>query len=135
MNEQAPPPSQPDDQGRDYDLTGIAQRLKELNPGLTNIKVEPPGRPGAAVRVVIETTRAELAAVQGQLHLTDPELAGVQIETALKFLDQKPGEKIKVGLRRNPANPAGPGGSKPGRLGPPVSQRKTPPRKPPASSR
>src|SRR5688572_14728121 len=98
MNEQAPPSTPRGDEGRDYDLTGIALRLKQLNPGFTNITVEPPGKPGAAVRVVIETTRAELAAVQGQLHLTDPELAGVQIETALKFLDQKPGEKIKVGL-------------------------------------
>lgn len=124
-----PPPS---GEGRDFDLTGIAQRLKELNPGFTNIRVEPSGKPDAAVRVVIETTRAELAAVKGQLRLTDPELTGVRIETALKFLDQKPGEKIRVGLRRNLPGASAP----PGPAGTPQQRRggapRTPPRKPPA---
>lgn len=131
MNEQPPTPT---DDGRDFDLTGIAQRLRQLNPGFTNIRVEPPSRPGAAVRVVIETTRAELAAVQGQLHLTDPELTGVRIETALKFLDQKPGEKIRVGLRRNPPGATGPAGPPKRRPGPPVQPRTSPSRKPPTDT-
>lgn len=127
----APPPEPPAEEGRDFDLTGIAQRLRALNPGFSNIRVEPPGKPGAAVRVIIETTRAELAAVQGQLHLTDPELTGMRIETALKFLDQKPGEQIKIGLRRNPPEDGSPPQR---RQSPPTQQRKSTPRKPPTDS-
>jgi hypothetical protein len=135
MSDPAAPTPSPLAEGRDFDLTGLAQRLKALNPGFSDIKVEPPGKPDAAVRVIVETTRAELAAVQGQLHLTDPELTGVRIETAIKFLDQKPGEKIKVGLRRNAPGATGPPGPPKRRSGPPTQQRKSPPpRKPPADT-
>jgi len=121
----APPP--PPGEGRDFDLTGIAQRLRQLNPAFSGIRVEPPAKPDAAVRVIIETTRAELASVQGQLHLTDPELTNVKIETSIKFLDQKPGETIKVGLRRNPPGATGPAGD-PARR--PPAGRRTPPKPP-----
>lgn len=87
-------------EGRDLDLTGIAQRLRALNPGISNITVEPPKGPNALVRVVIETTRAELAHIGGQLQLRDPELEGSQLETSIKFLDQKPGERFNVQMRR-----------------------------------
>lgn len=87
-------------EGRDLDLTGIAERLRALNPNITNITVEPPHGANALVRIVVETTRAELNAVGGRLKLSDPELEGGQLETTLKFLDQKPGERLKVQLRR-----------------------------------
>jgi hypothetical protein len=92
-------------EGRDLDLTGIAQRLRALNPGITNITVEPPQGPNALVRVVIETTRAELNRIGGQLQLRDPELEGGQLETTIKFLDQKPGERFKVQMRRRKETP------------------------------
>lgn len=90
---------------RDLNLTGIAARLRALNPGFTNVRVEAPRAPGAAVRVIVETTRAELAAVGGQLHLTDPELEGLQLETSVRFLDLKPGERMNVQLRPNQPQP------------------------------
>jgi len=86
---------------RDLDLTGIEQRLRTLNPGYSAIHVQAPTHAGAAVRVIIETTRAELARTGGQLHLTDPALDGLKIETTLRFLDQQPHERIKVQLRRD----------------------------------
>lgn len=91
--------------GRDLDLTGLTQRLRALNPGLTSIRAEPSSKPGADVRVVIETTQAELSAVNGQLNLADPALDGMQIETAIKMLDLKPGERRRLGLHR--AQPSG----------------------------
>jgi len=93
------------DRSRDLDLTGLTQRLRALNPGLTSIRAEPSPKPGADVRVVIETTKAELNAVQGQLNLADPALDGMQIETMIRMLDLKPGEKRRLGLR--PAQPPG----------------------------
>jgi hypothetical protein len=83
----------------DLDLTGLTQRLRALNPGLSSIRAEPSPKPEADVRVVIETTQAELAAVNGQLNLADPALDGMQIETAIRMLDLKPGERRVVGLR------------------------------------
>jgi hypothetical protein len=91
--------------GKDLDLTGLTQRLRALNPGLTSIRAEPSSKPGADVRVIIETTQAELSAVNGQLNLADPALDGMQIETAIKMLDLKPGERRRIGLR--PAQPPG----------------------------
>ena len=88
------------DEGRDLDLTGIAERLRALNPGVTNITVEPPQTANALVRIVVETTRAELDSIGGRLHLNDPTLEGGQLETSIKFLDQKPGERMKVQMRR-----------------------------------
>lgn len=88
------------DEGRDLDLTGIAERLRALNPGITNIKVEPPQTANALVRIIVETTRAELDKIGGRLTLNDPELTGGQLETTIKFLDQKPGERLKVQMRR-----------------------------------
>jgi hypothetical protein len=85
---------------RDLDLTGIAERLRALNPDVTNITVEPPQGANALVRVVIETTRAELDKLGGRIQLRDPELEGGQLETTIKFLDQKPGERLKVQMRR-----------------------------------
>jgi hypothetical protein len=87
---------------RDYDLTGLEQRLRALNPDYSAIRVLPPAGPNAAVRVIVETTRAEIAKTGGALHLTDPELEGVQIEATLRFLDQQAGERIKVELRKKP---------------------------------
>jgi hypothetical protein len=87
-------------EGRDLDLTGIAERLRALNPEITKITVEPPQGANALVRIVIETTRAELDKIGGRLQLRDPELEGAQLETTIKFLDQKPGERIKVQMRR-----------------------------------
>jgi hypothetical protein len=87
-------------EGRDLDLTGIAERLRALNPDITNITVEPPQGGNALVRVVIETTRAEMDKIGGRVHLRDPELEGGQLETTIKFLDQKPGERFKVQMRR-----------------------------------
>jgi hypothetical protein len=89
------------DEGRDFNLTDIEARLRALNPGYTALRVEPPRAAGAAVRVLIETTRAEMAATGGQLHLTDPALEGLQLETTLRFLDQKPNERIRVELKRD----------------------------------
>lgn len=86
--------------GRDLDLTGIGERLRALNPEITNITVEPPHGSNALVRVVIETTRAELDKLGGRIQLRDPELEGGQLETTIKFLDQKPGERLKVQMRR-----------------------------------
>ncbi len=88
------------DDGRDLDLTGIAERLRALNPGITNIMVEPPQTANALVRVVVETTRAELNKIGGRLKLQDRELEGGQLETTIKFLDQKPGERMQVQMRR-----------------------------------
>lgn len=85
---------------RDLDLTGIAERLRALNPDITNITVEPPQGPGTLVRVVIETTRAELEKLGGRIQLRDPELEGGKLETTIKFLDQKPGERFQVQMRR-----------------------------------
>lgn len=87
-------------EGRDLDLTGIAERLRALNPDITNITVEPPQGGNALVRVVIETTRAEMEKIGGRIQLRDPELEGGQLETSIKFLDQKPGERLKVQMRR-----------------------------------
>lgn len=87
-------------EGRDLDLTGIAERLRALNPNITNITVEPPQGDNALVRVVIETTRAELDKLGGRIQLRDPELEGGQLETTIKFLDHKPGERLKVQMRR-----------------------------------
>jgi hypothetical protein len=87
---------------RDYDLTGLEQRLRALNPGYSAIHVDPPTGPNAAVRVIVTTTREELAKTGGALRLTDPDLEGVQIEATLRFLDQKPGERLRVELRREP---------------------------------
>jgi hypothetical protein len=89
------------DEGRDFNLTDIEARLRALNPGYTALRVEPPRAAGAAVRVLIETTRAEMAATGGKLHLTDPALEGLQLETTLRFLDQKPNERIQVQLTRD----------------------------------
>ena len=86
---------------RDLDLTGIADRLRALNPDITNIIVEPPQGPNALVRVIIETTRAELDKLGGRIQLRDPELEGGKLETTIKFLDQKPGERLKVQMRRH----------------------------------
>jgi hypothetical protein len=88
-------------EGRDLDLTGIAERLRALNPDVTNITVEPPQGASALVRVVIETTRAEMSKIGGRIQLRDPELEGGQLETTIKFLDQKPGERLKVQMRRS----------------------------------
>jgi hypothetical protein len=88
-------------EGRDLDLTGIAERLRSLNPDITNITVEPPQGGNALVRVVIETTRAEMNKIGGRIQLRDPELEGGQLETTIKFLDQKPGERLKVQMRRS----------------------------------
>ena len=87
-------------EGRDLDLTGIAERLRALNPDITNITVEPPHGADALVRVVIETTRAELDKLGGRVQLRDPDLEGGQLETTIKFLDQKPGERFNVKMRR-----------------------------------
>lgn len=87
-------------EGRDLDLTGIAERLRALNPDITNITVEPPQGGNALVRVVIETTRAEMEKIGGRIQLRDPELEGGQLETTIKFLDQKPGERLKVQMKR-----------------------------------
>lgn len=88
------------DEGRDLDLTGIAERLRAQNPDITNITVEPPQSANALVRIVVETTRAELDSIGGKLDLNDPSLQGGQLETSIKFLDQKPGERMKVQMRR-----------------------------------
>lgn len=85
----------------DLDLTGIADRLRKLNPDLTNIKVEAPHQQGAVVRVIIETTKDELDSVGGRVSLRDPEIPeGTNIETVLRFLDHKPGKKMNVQVRR-----------------------------------
>jgi hypothetical protein len=91
------------DEGHDLNLTDIEARLRALNPGYTALRVEPPRAAGAAVRVLIETTRAEMTATGGKLHLTDPALEGLQLETTLRFLDQKPNERIQVQLKRDDA--------------------------------
>ena len=85
---------------RDLDLTGLTDRLRASNPGFSDIRAEAPTNPDAGIRVVVETTRDELTSVNGQLHLNDPELRGLRIETALRFLDRQPGEQIKLELRR-----------------------------------
>lgn len=85
--------------GKDVDLTGLTQRLRVLNPGLRSIQAVPSPKEGADVRVIVETTQAELNAIQGQLNLADPALDGMQIETVIRMLDMKPGEKRRVGLR------------------------------------
>lgn len=97
MSDQQPRPPE-----RDFNLTAIEQRLRALNPGFSGLRVQAPRRPGAAVRVLIETTRAELQAVGGKLQLTDPELEGLQLETSVRFLDQKPGERLNVRLKQDP---------------------------------
>lgn len=93
---------------RDLSLTDIEARLRALNPGLPRLRVTPPTTPGAAVRVTIETTRAELATVGGKLNLNDPDLEGMRLNTTLRFLDQKPGERINVQLRRADSSDAKP---------------------------
>jgi hypothetical protein len=95
-------------EGRDLNLTDIEARLRALNPGYTGLRVEAPRGAGAAVRVLIETTRAEMQATGGKLRLTDPELEGLRLETTLRFLDQKPNERIRVNLSRDTGS-AGPG--------------------------
>jgi hypothetical protein len=90
---------------RDIDLNGLSARLHEKNPGLTSVRAEATSKADADIRVVVETTRAELAAVDNQLHLTDPDLEGLQIETMIKFLDHKPGEQLRVGLRKTDTAP------------------------------
>ncbi len=85
---------------RDIDLTGLTERLRVQNPGLTSIRAEAPKQPGAGVRVVVETTRAELQAIGGRLALNDPELEGLQIETNIRFLDHEPGKPMRVQMRR-----------------------------------
>lgn len=85
---------------RDIDLGGLSARLREKNPGLTAIRAEMTTKPDSDIRVVIETTRAELAVVENQLRLTDPDLEGLRIETTIRFLDTKPGEQLRVDLRR-----------------------------------
>lgn len=85
---------------RDLDLTGLTGRLRATNPGFTEIRAEASTKPEAGIRVVVETTRDELNAVNGKLHLDDPELHGLKIETTIRFLDQQPGEKINVQMKR-----------------------------------
>ncbi len=85
---------------RDLDLTGLTDRLRASNPGFSEIRAEAPTKPEAGVRVVVETTREELNAINGQLHLDDPELEGLRIETAIRFLDRQPGERINVEMKR-----------------------------------
>lgn len=87
------------ERGKDIDLTGLTERLRVLNPGLRSIRAVPSPKEGADVRVVIETTQAELNAIQGQLNLADPALDGMQIETVIRMLDLKPGEKRRLALR------------------------------------
>lgn len=85
----------------DLDLTGIAQRLSAENPGYSRITVEPPKDVGAAIRVIVHTTDAELAKTGGRLRLSDPDLPpGARIETVLRFLDHKPGQQRRVRLQR-----------------------------------
>jgi hypothetical protein len=107
MSAGAPPPEdeQRGGNGRDLDLSGIARRLKALNPNYTDILVQPPRKPDSGVRVTIVTTRKELQAAGGRLRLVDPELQGLRIETALRFLDRKPGETINVRIRKNEEPP------------------------------
>jgi hypothetical protein len=85
-------------EGRDLNLTDIAARLRALNPGYASLQVVAPRAAGAAVQVIIETTRAEIEATGGRLILTDPALEGTQIETTLRFRDQRPGERIRAQL-------------------------------------
>ena len=91
------------DEGRDLNLTDIEARLRTLNPGYTALRVEPPRTAGAAIRVLIETTRAEMEVTGGKLRLTDPELEGLRLETTLRFLDQRPNERIRVQMTRDDA--------------------------------
>lgn len=84
----------------DLDLTGIAQRLSRANPGYTRITVEPPKEAGAAIRVIVHTTDAELTKTGGRLSLRDPALPpNARIETVLRFLDHKPGQQRRVRLQ------------------------------------
>ncbi len=89
--------------GLDLDLTGISRRLSEKNPEYTRIIVEPASKPGMTLRVVVETTREEMAKTGGRLQLQDQDIPqNARLETVLRFLDQKPGERIKVQMKRTP---------------------------------
>jgi hypothetical protein len=87
---------------RSIDLAALTKRLRTLNPNLTSIRAEPSTTPDAQIRVVVVTTRAELRAAGGKLRLSDPALDRLKIETSIKFLDQKPGERIQLRLQRQP---------------------------------
>jgi hypothetical protein len=85
----------------DLNLTAITQRLSRANPGYSRITVEAPKEDGAAIRVIIHTTDAELRKTGGRLTLRDPDLPpGARIETVLRFLDHKPGQQRRVRLQR-----------------------------------
>lgn len=93
------PPAGPADRAIDFDA--LTRRLQALNPHLTAIRAEPPTQPEAQVRISVETTRAELRHAGGKLRLADPALDRLRIETAVRFLDQKPGEQIRLRLQRS----------------------------------
>ena len=86
---------------RSINLGELSKRLRALNPQLTLVRAERPTREDAQVRVYVETTRAELRSAGGKLRLSDPALHRLRIETAIRFLDHKPGEQVKVRLRRS----------------------------------